>query len=77
MSNFNISGSKIDQLNNSGNNYKQTSKEGNNAISEQGSVVQTEGTENKVEVNKPKESLLASIWSKLKSLWLGWGGQSN
>lgn len=71
MATFNISSSKIEQLNNSGNNNKQTSKDGSNAISEQGSIVQAEGAANKVEVNKPKESLMASVWGKLKSLWTG------
>lgn len=71
MSNINIQNSKIDQLNNTGNNYKQTSREGSNAISEDGGVAQSNGTENKVEVNKPKASLLTSIWNKIKSLWIG------
>ncbi len=73
MLNFNIENSKIDQFNNTGNNYKQTSKEGNNAISEQGSVVQTEGTENKVGVNKPNDSLLVTLWNKIKGLFTGSG----
>lgn len=73
MSNFNIHGSKIDQLNSTGNNIKQTSRDGHNAITEQGNVVQTEGDNNKVDTNKSKEGLLATIWGKLKSLWTGVG----
>ena len=70
MSEFNIHNSKIDQLNNSGDNYKQTSKEGNNAISQQGNVVQSEGEGNKIDVNKPS-SLWASLWGWLKGRWTG------
>ena len=73
MSKFNIHDSKIDQLNSSGNNIKQTSRDGHNAITEQGNVVQTIGDNNKVETNKPKEGLLATISGKIKSLWTGVG----
>ena len=40
MSEFNIQSSKVEQLNDSGNNYKLVSKDGNNAVSEKGNIVQ-------------------------------------
>jgi hypothetical protein len=66
VSEFHISNSKIEQVNESGNNYKIA---GNNASSEQGSVVQTTGNENKVTVQPPKESFLATLWNKIKTGW--------
>jgi hypothetical protein len=56
MTHFNISGSKVEQLTGSGNNYRLVTDSGSNAVSEQGNVVQTTGTGNKVEVDRPKRS---------------------
>jgi hypothetical protein len=41
----------------------------NNAISEKGTVVQTSGTGNKVQVDRPKESLWGMLWTKVKACW--------
>lgn len=66
---FNINGSKVEQLAGSGNNYKLTTDSGSNAISEQGNVVQTTGTENKVVVDRPKRSLWLALWTKMTACW--------
>jgi hypothetical protein len=68
MASFNIRDSKIDQLSESGNNYQFTNESGNNTVSENGSVVQTEGRDNRIQVNKPAESLWSSLWAKAKAL---------
>ena len=69
MTQFNIHNSKIEQANDSGNNYKMTSKSGNNTVSQNGNVVQTDGTQNKVQVDKPGESSLSMLWAKIKMGW--------
>jgi len=71
VTNFNITHSKVEQLSDTGNNYKFTGKAENIALSEQGDVVQTTGTDNKVEVGKAEEGLLAKLWNALK---IGWAG---
>jgi hypothetical protein len=43
MTQFNINNSKVEQLNNTGNNYKLVNDSGNNAVAEQGNIVQTAG----------------------------------
>lgn len=68
MSEFNIQNSKIEQLNDSGNNYKLVNRDGNNAVSEEGNIVQAAGAHNKVQVDR-KASFLAMLWAKIKVLW--------
>ena len=71
---FNISGSKVEQLAGSGNNYKLTTESGSNAVSEQGNVVQTNGSENKVAVDRPR-GFLSLLWTKVTGLWKWLFGQ--
>ncbi len=68
MTQINIQGSKVEQLNGSGNNYKLVSKDGNNAVSEKGNIVLTAGTANKVEVDH-QESFWIVLFQKIKTLW--------
>ena len=68
MTQFNISNSKVEQLNNSGSNYKLVSDSGNNAVSEKGNVVLTVGNSNKVQVDHPK-GFWSLLWDKVKSCW--------
>jgi hypothetical protein len=68
MSQFNITNSKVDQLSNSGNNYKNIGQGGQVAMSEQGNAVLTQGTNNKVQVDH-KEGFWTLLWSKLKGCW--------
>jgi hypothetical protein len=79
MTHFNIDNSKIDQLNSTGDNIKQTTHSGDNAVSDSGNVVHTKGTGNTVQVDRPKNSLWSSIgtglkwiWSKMKSMGSSW-----
>jgi len=69
MTQFNIQGSKIEQLSDKGNNYKVTSETGNIAFAEKGNAVLTEGTQNRVQVDRPKDNLVSMLWAKLKRLW--------
>jgi hypothetical protein len=69
MTNFNIHNSKVEQISDTGNNYKLVSDSGNNAISEKGNLVQTEGAQNKVHAGLPKENLLSLLWAKLTACW--------
>ena len=69
MTKFNITHSKVEQLSDTGNNYKFAGKAENIALSEQGDVVQTTGTDNKVETGKAEEGLLAKLWKALKTSW--------
>jgi hypothetical protein len=71
MSVFNIRNSKIEQINDCGNNYKLVGKDGNNAVAEKGSIAQALGGESEAQVNRPKESFWSALWKKLKGLW-GW-----
>jgi hypothetical protein len=51
--------------------FKQTNNnigDVNNAISQQGNVVQTTGSGNKVRVENPKKSFWGMLWEKLKAL---------
>jgi hypothetical protein len=68
MTQFNIHNSKIEQVNASGNNYKLVSDSGNNAVLEKGNIVQTTGTQNRVQVDH-KDGLWAMLWEKIKGLW--------
>lgn len=69
MSQFNISGSSVGQLNDQGNNYQQTSGSGNNALSEKGDAIQSDGIQNRLEVGHSKPNFLPMLFGKLKSLW--------
>jgi len=69
MTKFNISNSQVEQLSDTGNNYKFAGKAENIALSEQGNVVQTMGTGNKVQMGNPEKGLLAMIWKKIKAGW--------
>jgi hypothetical protein len=69
MTQFNITNSQVEQLTDSGNNYKLVSDSGNNAISAKGNVVQVAGDENKVQVDHKKEGFWSMLWKKIKSWW--------
>jgi hypothetical protein len=52
--------------------FKQTNNNAgdvNNAISEKGSVVQTTGADNRVQVDHLKEGVWAALWKKVKACW--------
>jgi hypothetical protein len=68
MSQFNIQNSKVEQLNDSGNNYKLVNKDGNNAISKEGEIVQTAGTLNKVQADHG-QGFWSILWTKITGLW--------
>jgi len=68
MSQFNIQNSKVEQLNDSGNNYKLVSRDGSNAVSDKGNIVQTAGTQNKVQVGH-KDGFWFMLWTKIRGLW--------
>lgn len=72
MGQFNISGSKIEQVNDSGNNYKQVGGSGNNSLTENGNIVNSDGDNNRIQVDRPKESLGSAILGKLTLAWK-WG----
>ena len=69
MTKFNITNSKVEQLSDTGNNYKFAGKAENIALSDQGDVVQTTGTGNQVEVSQPEEGILAKLWKAVKAGW--------
>lgn len=72
MAEFNIENSKVEQLNDAGDNIKITGNSGHVAISEKGNAVQTEGEKNKVNVDH-KESFWSSLWGKVKACWKWFG----
>lgn len=41
----------------------------NNAISEKGSVVQSIGSQNRVQFSHPKEKIWLALWKKGKAVW--------
>jgi hypothetical protein len=52
--------------------FKQTNNnkgDVNNAISERGNVVQSVGSENRVQVDHPKENIWMALWKKIKAGW--------
>ncbi len=69
MTKFNITNSKVEQVSDTGNNYKFAGKAENIVLSEQGSVIQTTGTSNTVSVDHPKKGFLATILNTVKSWW--------
>ncbi len=68
MTEFNITNSKIEQLNDKGNNYKLANKSGNNVVADKGNAVQAAGNENAINVNQPK-SFWSQAWEKIKAAW--------
>jgi hypothetical protein len=68
MAEFNIENSKVEQLNDAGNNIKITGNSGHVAISEQGNAVQTEGAENTVNVDHEK-GFWTLMCEKIKGCW--------
>lgn len=69
MTEFNIQGSKIEQLNDKGNNYKFAGKAENLAVSGSDAVVQTAGAGNTVKVEHPKASFWANLWKRISACW--------
>ena len=69
MAEFNIENSKIEQLNDAGNNIKITGNSGHVAISEKGNAVQTEGEKNKINVGEKKDDFWTLLWGKVKACW--------
>jgi hypothetical protein len=73
MAEFNIKGSKIEQLSDSGNNYKIAANTGSVAMSETGDVVQARGS-SKVQVNRSKEGFWVAFVKKVFSWIRSWFG---
>ncbi len=70
MAEFNIDNSKVEQLNDAGDNIKIIGNSGQIAISQDGNTVQTAGTGNKVKVEQgKKEGFLSELWDKIKGCW--------
>jgi hypothetical protein len=69
MTTFNIHNSRVEQLSDSGNNYKFAGKAETNAVSEKGNVVQTTGTGHTVQVDKAKDGFWSMLWGKIKAAW--------
>ncbi|HQU42191.1 MAG: hypothetical protein B7Z73_08615 [Planctomycetia bacterium 21-64-5] len=65
MTQFNINGSEVGQLNDKGNNYQFS---GNNALSEKGDAVLSTGVQNKLELGHSKPNFLSMLWGKVKPL---------
>jgi hypothetical protein len=72
MTKFNITGSKVEQLSDAGNNYKFGGKAENITVSEGGDVVQTTGTGNKVKATQADEGLFTKLWNAIKDAWARW-----
>jgi len=72
MTTFNVNNSKIDQLNDTGNNYQLSSTSGKIALSIHGSAVQVDGENNRVAVDHQKTDCLTKGWNVLKQAgkWL-------
>lgn len=66
MSNFNIKNSKIEQLNEKGNNYKLSSDAGNNVVSDSASIAQAQGSENRIQIAQARENLWLALWKRIK-----------
>ncbi|WP_020469343.1 hypothetical protein [Zavarzinella formosa] len=69
MAEFNIQNSKIEQVNDTGDNYKIT---GNSApvVVSGNDAVQTAGTNNKVQVAPSEQpSIWGKLWEKVKGWW--------
>ena len=72
MGNFNISNSKVEQLNDTGDNYKIMGTQGPVAVTHQdGQSIQATGNENRVSVDKPKPGFLESAFKRLKGVAIG------
>lgn len=68
MTTFNIQDSKIEQLNEQGNNVKVAGASGNVVVSQNGDVTQTAGEGNTVQVEQ-KPGFFAALLKKLKAFW--------
>jgi hypothetical protein len=71
MAEFNVSNSKIEQMNDTGDNVKITGNQGSVAITKDGQIAQTSGTGNTVEVNKPQSNWLKKLWNWIKTKLFG------
>jgi ribosomal protein L6P/L9E len=70
MAEFNIENSKVEQVNDNGDNIKITGNSGQLVVSHDGNAVQTAGTENKVKVEQgKKETFWSELWGKIKGCW--------
>jgi hypothetical protein len=68
MADFNITNSKIEQVNDTGDNYKIANNSAPVVVSG-GEAVQTTGTNNKVAVAPKEQSVWAKLWDKVKAGW--------
>ena len=69
MAEFNIQNSKIEQLNDTGGNYKVSSNSG--AVGQNVNQVQNSGTINSLSQSAGKDkSLIEKIWGWIKKAWL-------
>ena len=75
MTNFNIRDSKVEQLNQDGDNIKLVGNSGNVVVSSKGDVVQSIGDQNKPSINQPKPSLWSLICKKIVAIWLWFKGK--
>lgn len=41
----------------------------NNTITESGNIIQSEGNENRIQVDRPKDNLLSTLWKKVVVCW--------
>jgi hypothetical protein len=71
MSTFNIHNSTVEQLNDSGNNYKFAGKAEQNLVVEQGNAIQSVGDHNKNLITEPKKRFWSQLWAKVRAGW-GW-----
>jgi hypothetical protein len=69
MSEFNIHNSKIEQLNDAGNNYKFAGNADQNLVVEKGNAVQSHGDHNKNAITEPKKGFWSQAWSKVVACW--------
>jgi hypothetical protein len=71
MAEFNIQQSKIEQLNNSGTNYKVTGASGNVAFTGEGGTLQSAGTSNTVKATRAS-GFWSALWGKIRAcvVWL-------
>jgi hypothetical protein len=67
MTQFNITNSKIDQLNDKGDNIKVGENTGNIAVSQTGTAVSSSGAASRVQASIPKTGVLTTLWKWIKS----------
>jgi len=68
MTNFNINNSKVEQLNDTGDNVKVVGNSGNIVMSDHGDVIQATGHDIKVKTEKGKEGLWSMLVKKIKAV---------